>query len=40
LSAAGVGGRPNLAQAGGPDVEHLDDALKAAAGVVEGLKGS
>jgi alanyl-tRNA synthetase len=34
------GGRPNLAQAGGPDVEHLDDALKAAAGVVEGLKGS
>ncbi len=34
------GGRPNLAQAGGPDAEHLDDALRAAAGVVGDLAGS
>jgi len=31
------GGRPNLAQAGGPDAGRLDEALEAVAGVVEGL---
>lgn len=31
------GGRPNLAQAGGPDVDRLDEALEAAAGVIESL---
>ncbi len=31
------GGRPNLAQAGGPDVERLDEALQAAPTVIEGL---
>ncbi len=34
------GGRPNLAQAGGPDAGRLDDALQAAAGVVGDLAGS
>jgi len=28
------GGKPNLAQAGGPDVEKLDEALRRAADVV------
>ncbi|MGD9252601.1 MAG: alanine--tRNA ligase [Holophagae bacterium] len=31
------GGKPNLAQAGGPDVAKLDDALSKASGVVESL---
>ncbi len=34
------GGRPNLAQAGGPDVGRLDEALEAVTGVVEGLTTS
>lgn len=34
------GGRPNLAQAGGPDVERLDEALQAAPTVIEGLTTS
>ncbi|MFW6074634.1 MAG: DHHA1 domain-containing protein, partial [Chloroflexota bacterium] len=29
------GGRPELAQGGGSDVEHLDDALAAVANVVK-----
>jgi len=31
------GGRPNLAQAGGPQVERLDEALTTAASVVKGM---
>ena len=34
------GGRPNLAQAGGPDVGRLDEALQAATTVIEGLTTS
>ncbi len=34
------GGRPNLAQAGGPDVARLDEALEATARVIEGLISS
>ncbi len=33
------GGRPNLAQAGGPHPEKLDEALRAAPGIVEELAG-
>jgi alanyl-tRNA synthetase len=33
------GGRPNLAQAGGPDVDRLDDALAAAPTVIEKVLG-
>jgi alanyl-tRNA synthetase len=33
------GGRPDLAEAGGKEPEKLDAALKAAAGIVEGLLG-
>jgi alanyl-tRNA synthetase len=34
------GGKPNLAQAGGPDADKLDDALQKAAEVVESLLAS
>ena len=34
------GGRPNLAQAGGPDVERLDEALEKAPAVIESLTSS
>ena len=34
------GGRPNLAQAGGPDVGRLDEALQAVSSVIEDLTQS
>jgi alanyl-tRNA synthetase len=34
------GGKPNLAQAGGPDVDKLDEALRKAPDVVESLAGA
>ena len=34
------GGRPNLAQAGGPDIEKLDEALQAVSSVIEDLTQS
>jgi alanyl-tRNA synthetase len=40
IAGGGGGGRPDMAQAGGKDVSKIDEALKAAVGVVEGqIKG-
>ena len=37
LCGGGGGGRPDMAQAGAKDVAKLDEALAAAAGIIEGM---